>query len=145
MARVNNFNQQIIDEFHTNAGKVGGFFEGKSLMLLTTTGAKSKQRHTTPVVYLSDGDRLVIFASKAGAPTHPDWYHNIVAHPQVTVEVSNGNALETFEATASVVTGSERDRLYAQQVQVMPQFAEYQEKTSRLIPVVVLERNKASE
>src|SRR4051812_28197709 len=130
------FNQLVINEFRANNGKVGGPFEGRSVMLLTTTGAKSGRRFTLPLVYLPDGERLVIFASKAGAPTNPDWYHNLVANPVVTVEVGP----ETYEARATVVTGDERDNLYAQQVAVMPQFGEYQQKTTRLIPVIALER-----
>lgn len=142
MPKLNNWNRRVMEEFHAHAGKVGGPFEGRPLLLLTTTGAKSGQRHTTPLVYLPDGDRQFIFASKGGAPTHPDWYHNLVAHPEVTVEVGNGSGTETFEATATVITGEERDRLYAQQVQVFPAFAEYQTKTNRLIPVIALERHK---
>ncbi|MBV9392670.1 MAG: nitroreductase family deazaflavin-dependent oxidoreductase, partial [Verrucomicrobia bacterium] len=87
MTDRNDWNRKIIEEFHANGGKVGGPFEGANLLLLTTTGAKSGQRHTTPLVYLSDRDRMIIFASKAGAPTNPDWYHNLLAHPQATVEV----------------------------------------------------------
>ena len=133
---ANDWNSKIIEEFHANGGKVGGPFEGAPLLLLTTTGAKSGQRRTTPLVYMPDGDRMIIFASKAGAPTNPDWYHNLVAHPQVTVEVGT----ETFEAQAIVITGEERDRLYAQQAARNPGFAEYETKTTRLIPVIALER-----
>lgn len=136
MADYNDWNRQIIDEFHANEGKVGGPFKGASLLLLTTTGAKSGQRRTTPLAYLPDGKRMIIFASKAGAPTNPDWYHNLVAHPEVTVEAGT----ESFEATATVVTGEERDRLYAIQAERAPNFGEYQAKTSRLIPVIALER-----
>ena len=136
MANVNDWNRQIIEEFHANAGKVGGPFKGASLLLLTTTGAKSGQRRTTPLVYLPDGKRMIIFASKAGAPTNPDWYHNLVAHPDVMVEVGT----ESFEATATVITGEERDRLYASQAEKSPNFAEYQTKTERKIPVIALER-----
>jgi len=136
MAEPNDWNRQIIEEFHANGGKVGGPFEGATLLLLTTTGAKSGLSRTTPLVYLPDGERLVIFASKAGAPTSPDWYYNLVAHPTVTVEVGT----EKFNATATVVSGEERDRLYAQQAAKAPGFAEYQQKTTRVIPVVVLER-----
>ena len=106
------------------------------MVLLTTTGAKSGQKRTNPLVYLADGDRLVIFASKAGAPSHPDWYHNIVANPTVTLEVG----AETFDAKATIAQGAERDALFARQVEVMPGFAEYQANTTRLIPAVVLER-----
>jgi len=132
----NDWNQSIIAEFRANAGKVGGPFAGGSLLLLTTTGAKTGRRLTSPVMYSSDGDRLLVFASKAGAPTHPDWYHNLIANPEVTVE----QGTETFNARAVVVTGEERDRLYAEQATRSPQFAEYQTKTTRQIPVVALER-----
>ena len=142
MANWNDWNRQLIEEFHTNAGKVGGMFEGKPLLLLTTTGAKSGKRHTTPLAYLPDSDRLVVIASKGGSPKNPDWYHNLVAHPEVTVEVGNGSGIETFEATATVITGEERDQLYAKQAEVFPGFAEYQAKTSRQIPVIALERRK---
>jgi deazaflavin-dependent oxidoreductase (nitroreductase family) len=136
MAESNDWNSKIIQEFHANGGKVGGTFEGAPLLLLTTTGAKSGQRRTTPLVYMPDGDRMIIFATKAGAPTNPDWYHNLVAHPQVTVEVGT----ETFEAASVVITGEERNRLYAQQAAKNPGFAEYETKTTRLIPVIALKR-----
>ena len=142
MTNMNDWNRQIMEEFHANAGKVGGPFEGRHLLLLTTTGAKSGQRHTTPLVYLPEGDRRYIFASKGGAPTNPHWYNNLVAHPEVTVEIGNGSETETFEAIATVITGEERDRLYAKQVQLMPMFADYETKTSRLIPVIALDRRK---
>ncbi len=138
MADMNDWNRQTIEEFRANGGKVGGFWEGKPLLLLTTTGAKSGQRRTTPTMYLRDGDRLLIFASKRGAPTNPGWYHNLVAHPQVTVEVGS----ETYEATATVLKGEERDRLYARQAELYPQFGEYQANTTRKIPVIALERRK---
>jgi deazaflavin-dependent oxidoreductase (nitroreductase family) len=133
---MNEFNKQIIAEFHANAGKVGGHFEGHPVLLLTTTGAKSGRRFTLPLVYLPDGESIVIFASKAGAPTNPDWYHNLVANPVVTVEAGT----ETFDAQATVVTGDERDQLYARQVAQMPQFGDYEKKTTRTIPVIRLER-----
>jgi deazaflavin-dependent oxidoreductase (nitroreductase family) len=133
---ANDWNSKLIEEFHANGGKVGGPFEGAPLLLLTTTGAKSGQRRTTPLVYMPDGDRMIIFATKAGAPTNPDWYHNLVAHPQVTVEVGT----ETFEAVSVVITGEERNRLYAQQAAKNPGFAEYETKTTRLIPVIALKR-----
>ena len=138
MANMNDWNRQTIEAFHANGGKVGGVWEGKPLLLLTTTGAKSGQRRTNPLAYLADGDRLLIFASKRGAPTHPDWYHNLIAHPEVTVEVGT----ETYEATATVLTGEERDRLYAKQAALYPQFGEYQANTTRKIPVIALERRK---
>jgi deazaflavin-dependent oxidoreductase (nitroreductase family) len=142
MTNMNDWNRQVMEEFHANAGKVGGMFEGRTMLLLTTTGAKSGQRRTIPLVYLLDDNRRYIFATKGGAPTNPDWYHNLVAHPQVTVEIGNGSETETFEAIATVITGEERDRLYAKQAQVMPQFADYQTKTSRIIPVIALDRRK---
>jgi len=138
MADRNDWNRQTIEAFRANGGKVGGMWEGRPLLLLTTTGAKSGRRHTTPTMYLRDGDRLLVFASKGGAPTHPDWYHNLVAHPQVTVEVGT----ETYDATATVLTGEERDRLYARQAELYPQFGDYQRKTTRKIPVIALERRE---
>ena len=129
------WNHQVIEEFRANKGKVNGV---NSLLLLTTTGARSGQQRMNPVAYTTDGERLVIIASKAGMPTNPDWYHNIVAHPDVTVEVGS----ETFEAKASIVEGAERDELYAKQAAIMPNFAEYQAKTTRKIPVIALTRKK---
>jgi deazaflavin-dependent oxidoreductase (nitroreductase family) len=136
MADVNDFNRNLIEEFRANGGKVTGPFEGAPLLLLTTRGAKSGKTRTNPVVYTKDGDRLVIIASKGGAPNSPDWYHNIVANPTVTIELPD----ETFEARASLASGDERDRLYAAQAEMMPAFKEYEHKTSRRIPVVILER-----
>ena len=133
---VKTFNEQIIDEFRANDGKVGGPFEGAPMVLLTTTGAKTGQRRTSPVVHGTDGDRIFVIASKAGADTNPDWFHNLVANPTVTVELGS----ETFEATAVVADEPERSKLYAQMVEAMPGFGEYQEKTSRVIPVVLLNR-----
>src|SRR5579859_5605481 len=136
-APMNNFNQEIVDQFRANNGTmVSGMFKGAPLLLLTTTGAKSGQTRLNPLAYTRDGERYVVIASKAGAPTNPDWYHNIVAHPEVTVEVGP----DRFPARASIAEGPERDRLYAAQAALMPGFAEYQKKTTRQIPVVVLER-----
>jgi deazaflavin-dependent oxidoreductase (nitroreductase family) len=135
-ASPNSWNDKIIEEFRANEGKVGGMFAGASLLLLTTTGAKTGRRLTSPLMYGTEGDRLLVFASKGGAPSHPAWYHNLLANPQVTVEVGT----ETFEARAVPVTGEERDRLYSQQAAQRPQFAEYQANTSRTIPVIALER-----
>jgi deazaflavin-dependent oxidoreductase (nitroreductase family) len=128
------WNAKVIEEFRNNNGKVGGQFEGAPLLLLTTTGAKSGKEHTTPLMYLPYGDRLIVFASKAGADTNPDWFNNIVAHPMATVEVRN----KIFQATATVVTGEFRDQLYAKQAQEVPGFADYQRMTRRKIPVVSL-------
>jgi len=131
----NDFNQQIIDEFRANRGRVGGYFEGARLLLLTTTGARTGTPHTTPVGYLPDGgDRVLVIASAAGSARHPDWFHNLVAHPQVTVE----SGVFTYEARAVVLTGEERDRLFARAVEADPGWAAYQEKTDRIIPVVAL-------
>jgi deazaflavin-dependent oxidoreductase (nitroreductase family) len=136
MPDMNDFNRAIIEEFRANGGKVGGPFEGAPVLLLTTTGAKSGERRTTPVMYLPDGERMAIFASKAGAPTNPAWYHNLLANPTATVEVGS----ETVDATAVVTTGEERDRLFDRQAELHPQFAEYARKTTRQIPVIALER-----
>lgn len=135
-ASPNDWNQAVIAEFRANNGKVGGQFEGAPLLLLTTTGAKTGRRLTSPVMYNTDGDRLLIFASKAGAPANPAWYHNLVANPRVTLEVG----AETFDATATVLHGEERDRLFARQAAQYPGFAEYQANTTRTIPVIALER-----
>ncbi|HEY1776375.1 MAG TPA: nitroreductase family deazaflavin-dependent oxidoreductase [Solirubrobacteraceae bacterium] len=128
------FNAAVIAEFRANDGRVGGRFEGNTLLLLHHRGAKSGRDYINPLVYLPDGDRYVIFASKAGAPNHPGWYHNVVADPNITIEVGG----ETLEATASVAQGAERDRLYDRQTAIMPRFAEYQASTERVIPAVVL-------
>ena len=133
---MSDFNTSIIEEFRANGGKVGGPFQGAPMVLITTTGAKSGQLRTAPLVYLEDGDRVVIIASKAGAPTNPDWYYNLKANPDVTVEIGG----DKYEAVAEEVTGDERDRLYAAQVAVMPGFQEYADKTTRVIPVVALTR-----
>ena len=136
MSDRSDWNHRIIEEFRSNGGKVGGSFEGAPMLLLTSTGAKTGRPHTTPLVYLRDGDRLIVFASKGGAPTNPDWYHNLRAHEIATVEVGD----ETFEVKASISQGDERDRLYARQTRSRPQFADYATKTTRKIPVIVLER-----
>lgn len=138
MSNPNDWNQNVIIEFRTNAGKVGGPFEGKTLLLLHTIGAKSGQERINPVACVADGDRLVIIASKGGAPSHPDWYYNIVAQPSVTVEFG----IELFQAHAEVASEPERTRLYAKMVEVMPGFADYEKKTTRVIPVIVLIRVK---
>jgi len=129
------WNRRIIEEFRAKGGHVGGQFEGAPLLLLTTTGARTGTRYTTPVMYLDlDGHRY-IFASKAGAPTHPDWFHNLVANPTVTLEVGD----QTYDATAHVLEGDERGRVYRHQAELYPGFGEYQEQTSRTIPVVALD------
>ena len=134
----NERNRAIIEEFRTNGGKVGGPFAGRTLLLLHTMGAKSGQSRINPVAYIHDGERLVIIASKGGAPTNPGWYHNIVAHPLVTVEVGT----EEFQARVVIAEEPERTRLYAKMVEMMPAFGEYQRRTTRLIPVIILMRVK---
>jgi deazaflavin-dependent oxidoreductase (nitroreductase family) len=134
--QVNNWNTKVIDEFRANGGKVSGVYEGAVLLLLTTTGARSGKRHTTPLGFLTDGDRLIIAASVLGADHHPAWYHNLVAHPTVTVELGS----ETFDANATVITGEERERLWAWATQQWPYLAEHQAKTTRQIPLVALQR-----
>jgi deazaflavin-dependent oxidoreductase (nitroreductase family) len=136
VSEFNDWNRSVIEEFRANRGQLGGAFAGGPMLLLTTTGARTGQKRVNPMMYLAEGDRLYVFASKGGAPANPDWYHNLVAHPQVTVELGD----ETFEATATPVTGTERDRIYAEQSRRYPMFAEYQQKTKRTIPVVELER-----
>lgn len=131
---VQDWNGKIIDEFRANEGRVGGPFEGAPVALLHTKGAKSGRERVNPIMYLDlDGHRFV-FASKAGADTNPDWYHNLVANPDVTVEVG----ADTYAAKAAPVVGGERDKVYAEQARRYPGFAEYQQKTERIIPVVEL-------
>jgi deazaflavin-dependent oxidoreductase (nitroreductase family) len=136
MADTTDVNTQIIEEFRANQGVVGGPFEGMPLLLLTTVGAKSGKARVVPVACREEGDRLYVFASKAGAPTNPDWYHNLVAEPEVTVEFG----AETFDGLATVLTGSERDRVWSVQAEQYPGFAEYQASTDRAIPVVAIDR-----
>ena len=132
---MSDWNTAIIEEFRANEGRVGGNFEGAPMLLLHTVGARSGQPRVNPMVYRREGDAYVVFASKAGAPTNPDWYHNLIAPPDVEAEIG----AETVALTARVATGDERDRLWTAQKQVMPGFADYERKTSRQIPVVVLE------
>ncbi len=131
---MNDFNQNVIEEFRANGGVVGGPFDGMTLLLLHHTGAKSGAARINPLAYLDDDGRYVIFASKAGAPTNPDWYHNIKAHPNVRIEVGD----DTFDAVASEATGEERQRLYDAQKARVSSFADYEQKTDRLIPVILL-------
>ncbi|MFE1175681.1 nitroreductase/quinone reductase family protein [Streptomyces sp. NPDC058773] len=130
------FNRQIIEEFRANGGRVGGPFEGGRLLLLTTTGARSGAPHTTPLGYLPDeGGRVLVIASAAGAPRHPAWYHNLVAHPRVTVEAG----VFTYEAQAVVLEGAARDAAFARAAEADPGWSAYQAKTTRVLPVVALE------
>jgi deazaflavin-dependent oxidoreductase (nitroreductase family) len=129
-------NRQVIEEFRKTGGTAGGMFEGKPLVLVHHTGAKSGTERIAPLVPLLDSGRIYIFASKGGADTNPDWYHNLVANPDTVVELG----AETFPVTARVLTGDEHDDIYAKQSAVEPQFAEYQRITKRLIPVFELQR-----
>lgn len=128
------FNEQVISEFRANGGRVGGMFEGMPLLLVHHVGARSGTPRIAPLAYLDDGGRYVVFASKAGAPENPAWYHNLLAHPDTTIEVGS----DTLAVRAEEVTGEERDRLFEIQKAQRPQFAEYEQKTDRVIPVVVL-------
>jgi deazaflavin-dependent oxidoreductase (nitroreductase family) len=132
----NDYDRHVIEEFRANGGKVGGPWAHTPLLLLTTIGAKSGARRTTPMGYMPDGDRLIVFASAGGTPTHPGWYHNLLAHPEVTVEVG----AETFDAIAAVTKDAERDRLWIKGVELYPSLAEHQAKTTRQTPVIVLSR-----
>ncbi|WP_326821034.1 nitroreductase family deazaflavin-dependent oxidoreductase [Streptosporangium sp. NBC_01756] len=135
------FNQFVMDEFRANGGRVGGMFEGAPLVLLTTTGARSGRPHTNPAVCLRDGDRVLVFASNAGGPRNPAWYHNLLADPRVTVAIGTGDGdIETYTAEAVPLEGDERDRLYAVQSGLDPAFAAYQAGTTRVIPVIALNR-----
>jgi deazaflavin-dependent oxidoreductase (nitroreductase family) len=136
VSEVDDWNRKIIEEFRANEGRVGGQFEGAPVLLLHTMGARSGLERVNPMMYLDlDGDRYV-FASKAGADTHPDWFHNLSAHPEVTVEVGT----ETYRAEATALPEPERSRVYAEQARRFPGFAEYEAKTTRVIPVVKLVR-----
>jgi deazaflavin-dependent oxidoreductase (nitroreductase family) len=129
-------NEEVIADFRANGGRVGGHWEGRDLLLLTTSGRKTGRSFTTPVVFTRDGDRLLVYASQGGAPTHPDWYLNLVANPRVEVEVGP----DRYEAVATPLEGEERDRLFAAQAARSPAFAEYQANAGRVIPVVALQR-----
>lgn len=133
---MNAWNTKIIEEFRANKGQAGGDFAGASLLLLHTTGAKSGAERINPVMYQSVGQSWAVFASKGGAPTNPDWYHNLLANPKASIEVGT----ETVRVTARVATSAEREQIWSKQKQERPQFAEYEASTKRVIPVVVLER-----
>lgn len=133
---MSGFDDRVIAEFRANHGVVGGPFAGAPILLLHTTGARSGVERVSPMMYRQDGDRMLVFASRAGSDAHPSWFHNLVAHPLVTAEVGD----ETLELTATPLTGAERDRHYAEQAADFPAFAGYQEKTTRVIPVVALTR-----
>jgi deazaflavin-dependent oxidoreductase (nitroreductase family) len=136
---MSDYNQKNIEEFRANEGRVGGGFEGRPLLLLHTTGRRTGSERVNPLMYLPDGDRWIVFASKGGHIAHPDWLHNIEANPEATIEVGTA----TFPVKAKVLReGPERDALYARQVAAYPQFGEYEKKTEghRTIPVIILER-----
>ena len=136
MAELHDCNQRVMRAFRANQGKVSGPLAHMPVLLLTMTGARSARTMTKPFVYTTDGNRLVVIASFAGAPTHPAWYHNLLAHPEATVEVGS----ERFRVKATVTAREERQRLFDRQAAQMPIFVEYQHKTSRQIPVLVLTR-----
>jgi deazaflavin-dependent oxidoreductase (nitroreductase family) len=136
MSSVSEWNKAIVEEFRANSGKVGGQFADRPLLLLHTTGAKSGQQRINPLVYSTEGDRLVVVASKGGAPTNPDWYYNVIANPLVTVEVGT----EQFQAQAAVAEEPERTHLFDQMAAEMPGFADYQRNTPRILPVITLRR-----
>jgi deazaflavin-dependent oxidoreductase (nitroreductase family) len=137
MSGENDFNKAIIEEFRANSGKVGGYFAGRPLLLLHTVGAKSGKPRVNPLAFVTDGDKIILIASKSGADSNPDWYYNLLANPAVQVELGT----EQFQAQARAVTEEpERSRLFAKMVEQMPGFAEYEQKTQRKIPAVVIER-----
>jgi deazaflavin-dependent oxidoreductase (nitroreductase family) len=135
MSDATNWNKNVIEQYRANGGKMNGWNDGKNLLLLTTKGAKTGKEHINPVAFTRDGDRLIVIASKGGAPTNPDWYYNLMANPEVTVEVGR----EQFKARAKSTDEPERTRLYDKMVEVLPGFGEYPSKTTRKIPVVILE------
>jgi deazaflavin-dependent oxidoreductase (nitroreductase family) len=137
MGDQNEYNRKLIEDFRANRGVSDGPFAGRPLLMLTTIGAKSGQQRTTPMMYVPDGDCLLVIASNAGAPKHPDWYRNLVAHPDVTVEVG----ADTFEASAVVLEGAERQQQWDRIVAAYPFFIEHQAKITREIPVIALERH----
>ena len=135
-ADVTDFNQQVIEEFRANGGRVGGRFKGAPMILIHHIGARTGTERVSPLVYFPDGDRLVIIASKGGAPTDPDWYRNLLAHPRIDVEVGT----ETFTVDVAEVAGEDRQDLWRRVVAAMPGFGEYEKRTTRQIPVLALTR-----
>ena len=139
-ATINAFNTSIIDEFRTNGGKVGGQFEGADLLLLATTGAKSGQPRVSPLAYFRIDGKLIVIGSFAGAPVSPAWVHNLRANPRAHVEVGNPSGMDAFDVTARELPSAERDELFEKVAAAAPGFAEYQSKTSRVIPLFELQR-----
>jgi deazaflavin-dependent oxidoreductase (nitroreductase family) len=135
MAKVSDWNRRIIEEFHANEGQVGGAFQGVPILLLHHTGARSRLERVNPLAYQQVGDAFAVFASKGGAPTNPDWYHNLLANPRAKVEVGT----ETFEVVAHEAEDAEREGIWEEQKRRVPGFADYERRTSRRIPVMVLE------
>ncbi len=135
MSDPKDWNAGVIAEFRNNHGKVGGYFNGAPLLILHNIGARSGHARLNPMMYLKDGDRYLVFASKGGADTNPDWYYNVKAHPNVQIEVGD----ETINVRAEEIIGAERDKLYARQASIYPTFAEYQQKTKRIIPIISLQ------
>jgi deazaflavin-dependent oxidoreductase (nitroreductase family) len=135
VAEAQDWNSQIIAEFRANGGKVGGPFEGGTLLLLHTVGAKSGQPRVNPLMYQDIGDGVAVFATKGGAPTHPDWYHNLLANPRVSAEIG----AQTLPFVARLAEGAERDRIWTAQKSAHPGFADYERRTTRQIPVIILE------
>ena len=135
LSDVNDFNRGIIEQFRANGGEVGPPFEGAPLLILHSTGAKSGQTRLAPIVYQQVGGSWAVFASKAGAPDNPDWYHNLVANPKASIELGTS----TVDVTARVLEGAEREEVWSKQKEIMPGFADYEAKTDRVIPVVVLD------
>jgi len=131
---MSDWNAGVIDEFRRNHGKVGGAFKGAPLLLLCHRGARTGKQRVNPVMYLKDGERLLVFASKGGHAHNPDWYHNLMAHPDIEIELGD----ERVRVRAQEIKGAERDELYARQVSLYPKFGEYQRKTERVIPVIAL-------
>jgi deazaflavin-dependent oxidoreductase (nitroreductase family) len=138
MRRGGDFNEHNITEFRKNHGKVGGWFEGTPLLLIHSYGRRTGTERVNPVMYLKDGERYLVFASKGGSDTHPDWFRNLMAHPEVQIEVGD----DTLDVHAEEVVAPERDIIYGRQATLYPQFAEYQRKTKRVIPVVAFKKRK---
>lgn len=138
MSRTGDHNERNIAEFRRNHGKVGGYFEGAPLLLIHTLGRRSGKHRVNPVMYLKDGERYLVFASKGGSDTHPDWFLNLMAHPDVQIEVGD----DTIDVNAEEVKGREHDTLYERQATLYPQFAEYQRRTKRVVPVIALTKKK---
>lgn len=136
---MSDFNDRIIEEFRANGGRVGGRWEGRNLLLLTTTGRKTGRKHTTPIVFTPSDDRLLVYGSNSGGPSHPDWYLNLLADPHVVVEVG----ADRYDAIATPLDQEERNREFAAQVARIPAFGEYEQKTDRVIPVIALRREES--